>query len=155
MLAVFSRKKPLYRKKSYGLGLVAFKLLALLWLGLVMGALELMELRYGNSFGLLLFGGGLLPPAVFFVWNERRAARLKKRDQEAAAEAIRKPLRSVRQSDGSLVDFDPHYPHVHLNGAMARALDPRRRLMRMIGHWTRLTRKGDRSMKPGQPAVIS
>ena len=132
MPSIFSRKKPLYRKKRYGLSLVAFKLLAFLWLALIMGVLEFTELRGHESFELVLFGGSLLPTLVFYVWNERRAARLKKRDQQAAAEAIKTPLRSARQIDGRVVDFDPHYPHVLLSGDVVSALDPRRRLMRMI-----------------------
>jgi hypothetical protein len=132
MPSIFSREKPLYRKRRYGLSLAAFKLLALLWLALIIGVIEFMELRGDKSFELVLYGGGLLPPLIFYVWSERRAARLKKHDRQAAAEAIKRPLRNARQIDGRVVDFDPHYPHVLLGGDVSCALDPRRRLMRMI-----------------------
>lgn len=132
MRGLFSRKKPLYRTKRYGLGIVAFNLLALLGMVGAIGIAEWVELRDKALFEVALYGGGLVPPLVAFFWNERRADRLKKHDHEAAIAAIRQPLRNARQIDGRVVDFDPHYPHVHANGGVITALDPRRRLMRMI-----------------------
>jgi hypothetical protein len=132
MRGVFSRKKPLYRVKRYGLGPVAFQLLALLWIGAVIGIADWMELRDRPLFEVALYGGGLVPPGMAFLWNERRASRLKQRDREAAAAAIRQPLRNARQLDDRVVDFDPHYPFVYPNGGLVTALDPHRRMIRMI-----------------------
>lgn len=70
----------------------------------------------------------LVPFLYFwFVRPRRRRIRL----QDSAIEHFRKSLYGARLPDGTATDFDPKWPVRDVNGALA--IDPNRRLIRIVG----------------------
>jgi hypothetical protein len=119
------------RVKQYGLGRIAYALIAIASFVFCIGVYELLWLLSGSvelayPIGLLSFlviFGGLL------IFDLRLMDRQMARDLDKAKVAIRRPLRNAVFGKQDPIDFDPHFPTVSPNGGVISAIDPRRRAM--------------------------
>jgi len=125
------------RQKRYGLTPIGLKLSILLcWLataGVIGLLVPIDNVPIDDPWHVaVLWAGFLVVPTGLYIFDARLSRHQQERDLVMALEAIRKPLRNVSLRGEPPLDFDPHFVSVAPSGIVVKAIDPRRRVIRLI-----------------------
>lgn len=124
------RRAP--RLKRYGLTQIGLQMSIALWW--IVFTTIMSYIKPTSTFWNLtaIFIGFIAIPIALYILDDYLSRRQRAHDRERALAAIRKPLRHAVLRGRPPIDFDPHYPTVRPTGSIVKAIDPRRRLIRMI-----------------------
>jgi hypothetical protein len=124
------RRAP--RLKRYGLTQVGLHMSIALWWVVFAAIMSSIEPASTLSNLEAILGGFIVVPIALYIFDARLRRWQQSRDLARAVAAIQKPLRNAVFRGRPPVDFDPHYPTVRPVGSVVAAIDPCRRVIRMI-----------------------